>query len=71
MDKHTRNTNKKIFKVNFTTKAYCNGIYSFMNGHLTVPAESKEEAILEQISRARSRTMETAMKILSMHPITT
>ena len=47
MDKHTRNTNKKIFKVNFTTKAYCNGIYSFMNGHLTVPAESKEEAILK------------------------
>lgn len=37
--------NLKIFKVHFTTRAYCNGIYSFMNGHLTVPAETKEEAI--------------------------
>lgn len=37
--------NLKIYKIKFTVRAYCNGVYSFMDGHLTVPAESKDEAI--------------------------
>ena len=35
----------KIFKVKFQVRAYCNGVYSFLPGHLTVPAETEEEAI--------------------------
>ena len=34
----------KLFKVNFKVRCYCGGVYSYADAHLTVPAESEEEA---------------------------
>lgn len=36
---------KKIFKVKFLIKCYCNGIYSYAEAHLSVPTETEAEAI--------------------------
>ena len=36
--------NKHLYKFNFKIKCYCSGLYSFADAHLSIVAESEEEA---------------------------
>ena len=35
----------KIYRVSFRVRCRCSGVFSYASGHLSVPAESKKDAI--------------------------
>lgn len=59
-------TQRKLYKVNFRVKCYCDGIFSYADAHLTVLAESEQDAIQKvrnntqfEISTAKANCVKT------------
>lgn len=35
---------QKIFRVSFNIRVYCGGVFMYTDAHITIPAETEEEA---------------------------